>query len=59
MTSLSRISPNIDLSNSLLLSDLLLFGSKVYSFYANTDILNATIAFIKSSKRFDTLEAFS
>ena len=59
MTSLSRISPNIDLSDSLLLSDLLLFGSKVYSFYANTDILNATIAFIKSSKRFDTLEAFS
>ena len=59
MASLSRISPNIDLSISPLLSDLLLYGSKDYSFYANTDILNATIAYIKSSKRFDTLEAFS
>ena len=59
MTSLSRISSNVDLSVSQSLCDLLLYGSKAYSFYANTDILNATITFIKSSKRFDTLEAFS
>ena len=59
MSSLSRISPNIDLSVSPSLSNLLLYGSKDYSFYANTDILNATVAFIKSSRRFDTLEAFS
>ena len=58
MTSLSGISPNIDLSDFQSLSAVLLYGSKDHSFYTNTAILNATIAFIKSSKRFDKLEAF-
>ena len=58
LTFLSSISPTIDTSISQSLSDILLYGSKDHSFYTNTDILNATIAFIKSSKRFDKLEAF-
>ena len=59
MTFLSGISPNIDVSDLQSLTDILLYGSKKHSFYANTDILNATIAFVKSSKRFDRLEAFN
>ena len=59
MTFLSGISPNIDVSDLQSLTDVLLYGSKKYSFYTNTDILNATIAFVKSSKRFDRLEAFN
>ena len=58
ITFLSSISPPIDVSDHKLLTDVLLYGSKKHSFYTNTDILNATIAFIKSSKRFDRLEAF-
>ena len=59
MTSLSHILPNTDLMMLPSLSNILLYGSKNFSFYTNTDILNATIAFIKSSKRFVILEAFS
>ena len=59
MTSLSQLLPNVDFSVVPSLSNLLLYGSKDFSFYTNTDILNATIAYIKSSKRFDKLEAFS
>ena len=58
LTFLSSISPTIDTSVSQSLSDILLYGSKDHTFHTNTDILNATIAFIKSSKRFDKLEAF-
>ena len=58
MTFLSSISPTIDVSDHILLNEVLLYGSKKYSFYTNTDILNATLTFIKSSKRFDRLEAF-
>ena len=59
MTFLSSISPTIDVSDHQSLTEVLLYGSKSHSFYTNTDILNATIAFIKSSKRFDKLEAFN
>ena len=57
-SSLANISPAIDFTDTHALSHLLLYGSKDLSFYANTDILNATIAFISSSKRFEKLEAF-
>ena len=57
-TFLSTIVPVLDMSDPESLSDILLYGSKNHSFYTNTDILNATIAFILSSKRFDRLEAF-
>ena len=57
-SSLANISPTIDFSDTRALSHLLLYGSKDLSFYANTDILNATIAFISSFKRFEKLEAF-
>ena len=55
MTSL----PHLDFSEYPSFANLLLYGSKDLSFYANTDILNSTIAFIKSSKRFVKLEAFN
>ena len=58
LSSLANISPTIDFYDSQSLSHILLYGSKDLSFYANTDILNATIAFISSSKRFEKLEAF-
>ena len=58
LSSLANISPVIDFSDTQALSHLLLYGSKDLSFYANTDILNATIAFIISSKRLKKLEAF-
>ena len=58
MTFLYGLSPPIDFSDFHSLANVLLYGSQVYSFHTNTDILNATIAFIKSSKRFDKLEAF-
>ena len=59
MASLSQLLPNVDFSTFPSLANLLLYGSKYFSFYTNTDILNATIAYIKSSKRFDKLEAFN
>ena len=59
MASLARILPNKDILTFPPLSTLLLYGLKDVSFYANTDILNCTIVFIKSSKRFFKLEAFS
>ena len=58
LSSLANISPTFDFSDTQSLSYILLYGSKDLSFYANTDILNATIAFISSSKRFEKLEAF-
>ena len=58
LSSLVNISPAIDFTDTQALSHLLLYGSKDLSFHANTDILNATIAFISSSKRFEKLEAF-
>ena len=58
LSSLANISPVIDFSDTQALSHLLLYGSKDLSFYANTDILNATITFIICSKRFEKLEAF-
>ena len=58
LSTITTTFPTIDLSDTASLSRLLLYGSKDLSFYANTDILNATIAFITSSKRFEKLEAF-
>ena len=59
MASLSQALPNTDLTAFPLLSDVLLYGSDKSSFYTNTDILNATISYIISSKRFLKLEAFN
>ena len=59
MASLSQALPNTDLTAFPLLSDVLLYGSDKFSFYTNTDILNATITYIISSKRFLKLEAFN
>ena len=58
MASLSQTLPNTDLNAFASLSNVLLYGSNNFSFYTNTDILNATVTFIKSSKRFVKLEAF-
>ena len=58
LSSLANIYPDIDLSDPKYLTCLLLYGSKNLSFYTNTEIYNATISFITSSKRFDKLEAF-
>ena len=41
------------------LSDILLYGSKVYNDITNKLIIESTIRFIKSTKRFAVLEAFS
>ena len=41
------------------LSKILLFGSTVYNEISNKLIVEATIRFVKKSKRFKTLEAFS
>ena len=41
------------------LSDILLYGSKVYNDITNKLIIEATIRYIKSTKRFVVLEAFS
>ena len=58
LSCLANISPTINFSDPKALTYLLLYGSKDLTFYANTDILSATIAFISSSKRFEKLEAF-
>ena len=55
-TLLSKISEtNNDLitRNSLALIEALLFGDNLFSQYDNSRILDATIAFIVASKRFD------
>ena len=55
-TLLSKISEtNNDLitRNSLALIEALLFGDNLFSQYDNSRILDATIAFIVTSKRFD------
>ena len=59
MTSLSQALPNTDLTTFPSLSNVLLYGSVNFSFYTNTNILNATVTYIKSSKRFLKLEAFN
>ena len=41
------------------LSDTLLYGSKMYNEITNKLIIEATITYIKSTKRFMILEAFS
>jgi hypothetical protein len=38
--------------------EILLFGSQVFDATTNKAIIEATISFINSSKRFKTLEAF-
>ena len=58
MSTLSTVSPVLDFSDHDSLSKVLLYGSKHHSFHVNTDIPNSTITFIKSSKRFNKLEAF-
>ena len=56
MASLSQALPSIDFNSFASLSNVLLYGSKNFSFFTNTDILNATVTFINSSKRFVKLE---
>lgn len=41
------------------LTSIILFGSKVYKFTTNKSILEASICFIKQTKRFKKLEAYS
>ena len=41
------------------LCDIILYGSKVYNDVSNKMILQSSIHFIKSSKRFDVLEAYN
>ena len=54
-TLLSKISEiNSDvINNDLVLTEILLFGDNSFSQYDNSRILDATIAFIVTSKRFD------
>ena len=58
MSTLSAVSPVLDLSDFDSLSNVLLYGSSLHSVHTNTVMLNASIDFIKSSKRFNKLEAF-
>ena len=46
MASLSQALPSIDFNSFASLSNVLLYGSKNFSFFTNTDILNATVTFI-------------
>ena len=57
MSTLSTVSPVLDLSDFDSLSNVLLYGSSLHSVHTNTVMLNAFIDFIKSSKRFKKLEA--
>ena len=52
---------NIDVSKMEIvnLTNVLLYGSNDYNLVINKAILQATITFIKQSKRFKVLEAFS
>ena len=53
MNELSQIDPDIHLLDDITKSNLLLYGSKKYSREINTKILNSTIEFIITSKRFE------
>ena len=63
VTLLSTISGILNNDISVLpanhLSETLLYGSKVYNEITNKQIIESTIRFIKSTKRFSVLEAFS
>ena len=53
MNELLKIDPNIHLLDDLSTSNLLLYGCGKYNFDTNTAILNLSLEFIVTTKRFD------
>ena len=53
MNELLKIDPDIHLLDDLSISNLLLYGSGKYNFDTNTAILNLSLEFIVTTKRFD------
>ena len=53
MSNLNRINPQISQISLQLLTNTLLFGNSPYSDKTNAHILNATIDYIRLTKRFD------
>ena len=53
LSEISEINSELITRNDLALTETLLFGDNSFSQYDNSRILDATIAFIVTSKRFD------
>ena len=53
LSEISEINSELTTLNDLAQTETLLFGDKSFSQYDNSRILDATIAFIVASKRFD------
>ena len=53
MSKISEINSELITQNDLALIETLLFGDNAFSQYDNSGILDATIAFIVTSERFD------